>query len=86
MQSLHPVDITVIVLYLVGITALGVWMARHVKNAYLLQHFFPAASTLPQTPRHLVLWRRFAGYIPAASTVTLWADGGRQSPGNRGGI
>ena len=32
MQSLHPADITVIVLYLVGITALGVWMARRVKH------------------------------------------------------
>ena len=32
MQGLHPVDITVIVLYLVGITALGIWMARRVKQ------------------------------------------------------
>ena len=32
MRSLHPVDITVIALYLVSITALGVWMARRVKN------------------------------------------------------
>ena len=32
MQSLHPVDIAVLVIYLVGITALGVWMARRVKN------------------------------------------------------
>jgi Na+/proline symporter len=32
MQGLHPVDITVIVLYLVGITALGIWMARRVKH------------------------------------------------------
>ena len=32
MQGLHPVDITVIVLYLVGIAALGIWMARRVKQ------------------------------------------------------
>ena len=32
MQGLHPVDITVIVLYLVGITGLGIWMARRVKH------------------------------------------------------
>ena len=32
MQGLHPIDITVIVLYLVGITALGIWMARRVKH------------------------------------------------------
>ena len=32
MQGLHPVDITVIMLYLVGITALGVWTARRVKH------------------------------------------------------
>ena len=32
MQSLHPADITVVVLYLIGITALGVWMARRVKH------------------------------------------------------
>ena len=32
MQGLHPIDITVIVLYLVGITALGIWMARRVKQ------------------------------------------------------
>jgi hypothetical protein len=38
MRSLHPVDITVIVLYLGGITALGVWMARCVKNISLLIH------------------------------------------------
>lgn len=32
MWSLHPVDISVIVLYLVSITMLGVWMARRVKD------------------------------------------------------
>ena len=32
MHGLHPVDITVIVLYLVGITAMGIWMARRVKQ------------------------------------------------------
>jgi hypothetical protein len=32
MQVLHPTDITVVVLYLVGITALGIWMARRVKQ------------------------------------------------------
>jgi Na+/proline symporter len=32
MQGLHPIDVTVIVLYLVGITALGIWMARRVKQ------------------------------------------------------
>ena len=32
MQGLHPIDIAVIVLYLVGITALGIWMARRVKQ------------------------------------------------------
>ncbi|MBC8872259.1 MAG: sodium:solute symporter family protein [Planctomycetes bacterium] len=32
MQGLHPVDIAVIVFYLVGITALGIWMARRVKQ------------------------------------------------------
>jgi len=30
--GLHPADITVIILYLVGITILGVWMARRVKT------------------------------------------------------
>ena len=33
MTNLHPVDIAVIVIYLVAITALGVWMARRVKTA-----------------------------------------------------
>ncbi len=33
MLGLHPLDLTVIGIYLVGITALGVWMARRVKNA-----------------------------------------------------
>ena len=32
MQGLHPIDITVIVVYLVGITTLGIWMARRVKD------------------------------------------------------
>jgi len=32
MQGLHPVDIAVIVIYLVGITAMGIWMARRVKQ------------------------------------------------------
>ncbi len=32
MQGLHPADIAVIVLYLVGITAMGIWMARRVKH------------------------------------------------------
>jgi Na+/proline symporter len=32
MQGLHTIDIAVIVLYLVCITALGVWMARRVKE------------------------------------------------------
>ena len=33
MSDLHPVDITVVVVYLLGITALGFWMVRRVKNA-----------------------------------------------------
>jgi len=33
MAGLHPADIAVIVVYLVGITALGIWMARRVKTA-----------------------------------------------------
>lgn len=37
MRSLHPFDITVIVFYLVGITGLGIWMARRVKQ---LSDFF----------------------------------------------
>jgi len=32
MSGLHPVDGTVLVAYLLGITALGVWMARRVHN------------------------------------------------------
>jgi len=32
MAGLHPVDIGVVIVYLLGITALGVWMARRVKN------------------------------------------------------
>ena len=32
MAGLHPADITVIAIYLVGITALGIWMARRVKS------------------------------------------------------
>ena len=31
-MGLHPADITVLVFYLVGITALGVWMSRRVKD------------------------------------------------------
>jgi len=30
--GLHPADITVIILYLVGITILGVWMAGRKKG------------------------------------------------------
>ena len=37
MPGIHPFDIAVIVLYLVGITALGIWTARRVKN---LSDFF----------------------------------------------
>ena len=37
MPGIHPLDIAVIVLYLVGITALGIWTARRVKN---LSDFF----------------------------------------------
>ena len=37
MTGIHPFDIAVIVLYLVGITALGIWTARRVKN---LSDFF----------------------------------------------
>jgi Na+/proline symporter len=33
MAGLHPVDIAVVAIYLIGITALGVWMARRVKTA-----------------------------------------------------
>jgi Na+/proline symporter len=32
MYGLHPIDIAAVVLYLVGITALGVWMARKVRT------------------------------------------------------
>ncbi len=32
MYGLHPADLAVLVLYLVGITALGVWMARRVRS------------------------------------------------------
>jgi len=37
MAGIHPLDIATIVLYLVGITALGIWTARRVKN---LSDFF----------------------------------------------
>jgi len=37
MPGIHPFDIAVMVLYLVGITALGIWTARRVKN---LSDFF----------------------------------------------
>lgn len=37
MSGLHPVDAVVMVIYLLGITALGVWMARRVRN---LRDFF----------------------------------------------
>lgn len=33
MIGLHPIDIAVVILYLVGITALGVWTARKVKTS-----------------------------------------------------
>lgn len=32
MAGLHPIDIGVVIVYLVGVTALGVWMARRVRN------------------------------------------------------
>ena len=32
MYGLHPVDIVAVVVYLAGITALGVWMARKVRD------------------------------------------------------
>jgi len=32
MFGLHPVDVIVVIIYLVGVTALGVWMARKVTN------------------------------------------------------
>ena len=32
MDGIHPVDIAVLVMYLLGITVLGVWMARRVKT------------------------------------------------------
>jgi Na+/proline symporter len=32
MHGLHPADLVVLVVYLAGITALGVWMARRVRN------------------------------------------------------
>lgn len=32
MQALHPIDVTILVLYLIGITLLGLWMARRVKS------------------------------------------------------
>jgi len=32
MHGLHPIDVVALVLYLVGITGVGVWMARRVKN------------------------------------------------------
>ena len=32
MAGLHPVDIGVVIVYLIGITVLGVWMARRVKT------------------------------------------------------
>jgi Na+/proline symporter len=32
MIGLHPIDLGVVIFYLVGITALGVWMARQVKS------------------------------------------------------
>ncbi len=33
MAGLHPVDVVVVILYLLGITGLGLWMARRVKTA-----------------------------------------------------
>ena len=33
MVGFHPADIAVIVVYLVGITALGIWMARMVRTS-----------------------------------------------------
>ena len=32
MAGLHPVDLVVLLIYLLGITGLGIWMARHVKT------------------------------------------------------
>jgi Na+/proline symporter len=32
MQNFHPFDVAALVLYLAGITVLGIWMARRVKN------------------------------------------------------
>lgn len=33
MEGLHPVDMGVVIAYLIGITLLGIWMARRVKSA-----------------------------------------------------
>ena len=39
MSGFHPIDIAVVLFYLVGITALGVWMARRVKT--VTEFFMP---------------------------------------------
>ncbi len=43
-KGLHPVDITVLVGYLIGVTCLGLWMSRRVKSTsdfFMPRHFGP---------------------------------------------
>lgn len=48
MGGLHPVDIGVVILYLVGITMLGAWMARRVKSSgdYFMPRTFGKAMMI----------------------------------------
>ena len=76
MNGLHPADIVVLVLYLAGITALGIWMARRVRNlgdffmprrfgkAMMITHAF-GTGPLPTRPS---AWprRRSAAACPAS--------------------
>ncbi|NLE38976.1 MAG: sodium transporter, partial [Pirellulaceae bacterium] len=42
--ALHPIDIGLILLYLVAVVALGLWLSRGIKSS---KDFFLAGKTLP---------------------------------------
>ena len=46
--ALSPLDMTIVVLYLLGVTALGLWYSRGIKSS---KDYFLAGRSLPWSDR-----------------------------------
>jgi len=61
--ALNPVDLALVLAYLIGVTALGLWLSRGVKSS---KDFFLAGKTLPW-------WAVGMSLSPTSGPRTWWA-------------